>query len=262
MDEGRLHQYGHNLFLTGEISDMRLSAVTLVCLGLTGPAWSADYDKTEKSPLYELRLRVPAEAMAIAPLRAKILALYKVDADRAKRDAKDDKDGNPSFTPYDIDTDWRVTFENGAVISLSAEIDADTGAAYPANGFQTLVWDKTVNRAVPLEALFAREAVKPALTAIADAATRAWTRQYIQRSGQKPGPNADLARDGIGADPQKLQPYILTYAKGETSANGIALLYGAGQVWPHVLGEFRLPVPAKVFGKYLTPQWQAVFGLR
>ena len=51
----------------------------------------------------------------------------------------------------------------------------------------------------------------------------------------------------------------MTYAKGSSAANGIVLLYGAGQVWPHVLGDFRLAVPANVFGKYLKPQWKALF---
>jgi hypothetical protein len=46
---------------------------------------------------------------------------------------------------------------------------------------------------------------------------------------------------------------------GQTAANGLVLLYGAGQVWPHVLGDFRLAVPAAVFTKYLAPQWKDVF---
>jgi hypothetical protein len=149
-----------------------------------------------------------------------------------------------------------VTFESDAVLSLSAETNADTGAAHPNQGFQTLVWDKKANRAVPIEALFAPDQAKTALAAIADAATKAWTKSYIQR---KPGPDADVARDGIGADPEKLKNYALTYAKGQTTANGIVLLYGAGQVWPHVLGDFRLAVPASAFAKYLAAPWKAVF---
>lgn len=223
------------------------------------PARGADYDKTEKSSLYELHLRVPAAAMTIAPLRDRILALYKKDADEAKSDAKDDKDGNPSFQPYTIETTWRVTFENAAVLSLSGETYADTGAAHPNDGFQTLVWDKAAGRAVPVDALFAPGQAKAGMTAIADAAAKAWTETYTQRSGQKPGPNADMAKDGIGARAEKLATYALTYAKGQTTANGIVLLYGAGQVWPHVLGDFRLSVPAAVFAPYLAPRWKAVF---
>ena len=239
---------------------MKSLATGLMCLGLTAvPALGADYDTTEKSPLVELHLRVPEAAMSIAPLKEKILALYKADADQAKTDAKEDKEDNPSFHPYSIDTVWRVTFENATVVSLSGDTDADTGGAHPNQGFQTIVWDKQANRAVPIEALFPPDQVKAALTAIADAAGKAWTKTYIQRSGQKPGQDTDLAGGGIGADPEKLKTYALTDAKGQSAANGIVLLYGAGQIWPHVLGDFRLAVPAAVFTKYLSPQWKSVF---
>jgi hypothetical protein len=237
----------------------RLAAIACLTL-LTAPAWGAGYDKTEKSPLYEIRLRVPAAAMAIAPLQGKIMALYKTDADQAKHDARDDKQSNPSFSPYNIDTNWRVTFENDAILSLSGETYADIGAAHPADAFQTLVWDKKDSRALPMDALFAPGQVKPALIAMADAASKIWANIYTARSGQKPGPNADVARDGIGPDASKFQTYALTYAKGQSTANGIVLLYGAGQVWPHVLGDFRISVPLAVFAKYLAPRWKPLFG--
>src|ERR1700675_1386997 len=239
---------------------MKSLAAGLICLGLTAvPALGADYDTTEKSPLVELHLRVPETAGSIAPLKQKILALYKADADQAKADAKEDKEDNPGFHPYSIDTIWRVTFENDAVVSLSGDTNADTGGAHPNQAFQTIVWDKKANRAVPIDALFGPDQVKAALTAIADAAGKAWTKTYIARSGQRPGQDTDLAASGIGAEPAKLKTYALTYAKGQTAANGIVLLYGAGQVWPHVLGDFRLAVPAAVFTKYLAPQWKDVF---
>lgn len=63
-----------------------------------------------------------------------------------------------------------------------------------------------------------------------------------------------------GPDAEKRKTYARTYAKGQVTANGIVLLYGAGQVWPHVLGDFRLSVPAAVFAKYLAPQWKTLFG--
>ncbi|KJC51161.1 hypothetical protein UP09_03785 [Bradyrhizobium sp. LTSP885] len=235
-------------------------AAGLMCLALTiAPALGADYDTTEKSPLVELHLLVPETAMSIAPLKQKILALYRADAAQAKADAKQDKEDNPGFHPYSIDTIWRVTFENEAVVSLSGDTNADTGGAHPNQAFQTVVWDKKANRAVPIEALFQPDQVKSALSAIADAAGKAWTEIYTQRSGQSPGQDTDRAGNGIAADPEKLKPYALTYAKGQTAANGIVLLYGAGQIWPHVLGDFRLAVPVAVFAKYLTPQWKDVF---
>ncbi|HEY4075502.1 MAG TPA: DUF4163 domain-containing protein [Rhizomicrobium sp.] len=222
-------------------------------------AHAADYDKTEKSPLYEFGLHVPAAAMAISPLRDRILALYKADADEAKRDAKNDKEDNPSFHPYYVTTTWRVTFENDTVLSLSANTYADTGAAHPSDAFESLVWDKQAGRIVAIDALFLPGLTQKALTAIADAATKSWTKIYAQRSGQKPGPNTDVASEGISADTKKLKTYALTYAKGQRTANGIVLLYGAGEAWPHVLGDFRLSVPAAVFAKYLSPRWRPAF---
>lgn len=222
-------------------------------------AFGADFDHTDKSPLYEARLRVPANAMAIAPLRDRILSLYKKDVAEVRDEAKDDSDGNKSFHPYLFDTRWRTTFENGAVLSLSAEVYADTGGAHPNSDFETLVWDKRHARAVSLPALFAPGQAKAALLAISKAATEAWTREYIRKSGQKPGPDADLATQGIGPDPAKLANYALIYAAGESKSSGLVILYGAGTAWPNVLGDFRLAVPARVFAAYLAPDWKDVF---
>ena len=237
----------------------RIAAVLAGFALAIAPALAADYDMTEKSPLCEGHLRVPAAAMAIPPLKDRILALHKTDIDQAKADAKDDKEGNPSFHPYSIDTIWRVTFENETVLSLSGDTNADTGGAHPNEGFQTIVWDKKAGRAVPIEALFAPDQAKTALKAIADAAAKSWTKIYTERSGQPPGQDSDLAETGIGPEPEQLKTYALIYAKGQTSANGIVLLYGAGQAWPHVLGDFRVVVPVAVFRQYLLPQWKAVF---
>jgi hypothetical protein len=239
-----------------------MKRIAALLAGLTlniAPALAADYDTREKSPLCEQHLRVPAPAMVIPPLKDRILALHKADVDQAKADAKEDKEANPSFHPYYIDTVWRVTFENETVLSLSGDTDADTGGAHPNQAFQTIVWDKKTGQVVPIEALFAPDQVKAALTAIADAARKTWINIYTQRSGQPPGQDTDLAETGIGAEAEKLKTYALIYAKGQTAANGIVLLYGAGQAWPHVLGDFRLAVPAAVFAKYLRPQWKEVF---
>src|ERR1700753_2325012 len=136
------------------------AAVCSSLLFAATPALSADYEATEKSPLYELHLRVPATAMTILSLKYKILELHAADVDQTKADAKEDKEDNPSFHPYNIDTIWRVTFENESVLSLSGDTNADTGAAHPNEAFQTIVWDKKANRAVPIEALFQPDQVK------------------------------------------------------------------------------------------------------
>lgn len=236
-----------------------LASMSLGLQLVAASAFAADYDHSDKSPLYEARLRVPAAAMAIAPLKDRIFSLYKKDVDEVKDEAKDDQEGNKYFHPYLIDARWRPTFENAALLSLSCETYADTGGAHPNSGFETIVWDKRHARAVPIEALFAPGRAKPAFAAIAKAAEDAWTRSYIQKSGQRPGPDTDLASAGIGPDPSKLASYALIHEAGQDKANGIVILYGAGEVWPHVLGDFRLAVPARVFSPYLSPDWSGAF---
>lgn len=240
---------------------MRLGIGLAVVLPLlvSQAAAAADYNRSEKTPLYTLALRVPEAAMRIPALRARIMALHETDAKQTRSDAKDDKEADPAFHPYDVETTWRVTFEDAAVISLSGDTYADTGGAHPNEAYQTLVWDKKANRAVAITDLFAPGQSRAALAAIADTAARTWTRIYEQRSGQEAGPEADDASLGIGPDAEKLKTLALTYARGQTRANGIVLLYGAGQVWPHVLGEFRVPVPARVFYRYLSPRWRNEF---
>jgi len=51
---------------------MKSLAAGLIGLGLIAvPAFGADYDTIEKSPLVELHLRVPETAISIAPLKEK-----------------------------------------------------------------------------------------------------------------------------------------------------------------------------------------------
>lgn len=221
-------------------------------------ALAAGYDKTETTKAYTIRLRVPEAGLSLPALKAEIMARWKRDSDEIKSEATGDlKDGVPDFHPYMLDTQWRVTFESADVVSLSANSFIDQNGAHPNGGFDTVVWDKKANRAVPFEDLFVASQRKAAFTAIAASARKTWMAIMTRRAGEAPVPG--MVDDGIGADPKKLGHYALTYEKGETRANGIVLLYGAGEVWPHVVGDFRLSVPVSAFRKYLTPRWGAVF---
>jgi hypothetical protein len=222
-------------------------------------AFAAAYDKTEKNKLYTLRLRVPEAALAIPALKSEIMARWKRDSDSLKSDAKTDKDADPQFNPFMLDTQWRVTFEDPNVISLSANSFIDENGAHPNGAFDSIVWDKKASRAVPFENLFVPGQRKAAFTAIAASARKTWVATITKRSdGEAPVPG--MVDDGIGADPNKLGHYALIYAKGDSHPNGIVLLYGAGEIWPNAAGDFRLVIPVSVFRAYLTPEWKARFG--
>lgn len=235
---------------------------TLVC-ALSLPliataALAADYDKTEKTRAYEIRLRIAGAAMAIPKLRDEIVARFKKETAEIKEDATSDMKEVPEyFHPYSFDANWKVTFENDHVISLSTNTFIDQNGAHPNGEFDSIVWDKRASRVVPLHELFAPGKAPAAFRDIAAAARKAWLKSMAQKMGAD-AETSDMDQ-GIGNDENHLGHYALTYAKGETKANGIVLLYGPGEVWAHVLGDFRLSIPVSVFRNYLTPQWRAEF---
>jgi hypothetical protein len=223
-------------------------------VALTGMASAAsDYNRHETSPRLDTHLCVPAAAMAIAPLRNAILARYDEDKKNATADA--------DYHTNVLDETWRVTFESPAVLSLSDEIFADEGGAHPNGAFDAIVWDKRAGRAVPITAFFVPEKSRAALQAIAAAVRKNWAAIMAKRTGTTPG-DVDMQQtnETITGDAAHLSHYALTYAKGESHANGMVFLYGAGEVWPHVVGDFRVGVPASVFAAYLKPRWRATFG--
>jgi hypothetical protein len=234
-----------------------LSALILTLLATTALA-ASDYDKIEKTKAYDIRLRIAARAMAIPKLRDEIMARFRKETAEIKEQSTSDLKEMPQyFHPYAFDANWRVTFENDHLISLSTNTFIDENGAHPNGEFDSIVWDKRTNRIVRFHELFAPGKAKAAFTAIAAAARKAWVKSVTEKGGA----DGDMseADEGIGADEKKLGHYALTFAKGGTRANGIVLLYGPGEVWAHVLGDFRLSIPVAVFRTDLTPAWRAEF---
>ncbi len=237
-------------------------ATALFCLLATTLAWSASYDWSETTPAYSLHLRIPEAGTAIAALKADILHRFQAAAKVVKEDAESEKEASPStFHPYELDTQWRVTFESPATLSLSGFSFLDENGAHPNNDFDTIVWDKTAGRSVSLTELFEQGRVPDALQAIshyAKAAFVKWLEKQDYDAAHNPD-NPDPTEGHLDADPAKLDHYALTYASGESRANGIVLLYGAGAAWPHVIGDVKLSIPLSVFRQYLRPQWVSQF---
>jgi len=234
-----------------------LCALSLSVLATSAFA-AASYDKTEKTKAYEIRLRIAAPAMAIPKLHHEIMARFKKDTKEIRELSTSDLKEMPQyFHPYAFDANWKVTFENDHLISLSTNTFIDENGAHPNGAFDSIVWDKRTNRVVPFHELFAPGKAPAAFKAIAVAARKGWIKSATEKAGD--APDDSEADQGIGADENKLGHYALTYAKDDTKANGIVLLYGPGEIWAHVLGDFRLSIPVAVFREYLTPAWRAEF---
>lgn len=229
----------------------------LLLVGLAGgPSWADGLSTHQKTATYETSLKIPGAPLAIPALKTEIQRRYQVELNGLAKEAAEEKDASPKdFHPFMLDVQWRVTFESPAVISLSGLSFVDEGGAHPNNAYDTIVWDKAANRAVALPGLFVKTGQAAALHDISEYAKGAFQRWLSKAQGSPAEP--DQLGDNIA--PDKLGHYALTYAKGDTKANGIVLLWGAGEAWPHVIGDVKLSIPAAIFRKYLTPQWAAQF---
>jgi len=238
---------------------MKTRIVTALLAGLAAaPAWGAGYGQDEKTDAYELNLKVPDAPLTIPALKAEILRRFQAVSKIVKDDAVQDKrDAPEDFHPYLLDSEWRVTFESPRVLSLSALNVTDNGGAHPSDDYDTIVWDKTAGRAVALPDLFAKPDLPAALHDIAEHAEASLRKRFPREEGQPA--DYDPVDGNIAADPAKLGHYALTHAQGESAANGIVLLWGAGEPWPNVMGDIKLSIPVAVFRKYLAPQWAAEF---
>jgi hypothetical protein len=236
---------------------MKRFAAAVFCVVALPALAAGDYDKATKTDAYDLRLRVPAAALAVAPLKAEIFRRWKKNSSEITTQAVEDKKDVPQyFHGYELDTQWRVTFESADMLSVSGYSFIDEGGAHPNAAFDAIVWDKVASRAVPLDDLFAKGRGPAAIAAIA-ASARATFLKWSNAQGYPTDPS--MADDGIGKDSAHLGHYALTHDKGVAKANGIVLLYGAGEAWAHVIGDVKLAVPVSVFRKYLTPRWAAEF---
>lgn len=237
----------------------RLVIAALLCVAALPALAAGDYDKHTKNATYDIRLRVPAAALVVAPLKAEIFRRWAKDSRELTTQAVDDKKSLPQFFHgYTLDTQWRVTFESADVLSVSGYSFIDEGGAHPNAAFDSIVWDKKAGQAVPLDDLFVKGQAPAAIAAIA-ASARTTFIAWANKQGDEPI-DPSMADEGIGKDSTHLGHYALTHDAGVTKANGIVLLYGAGEDWAHVMGDVKLAVPVSVFRQYLTPRWAAEFG--
>ncbi|MBV9976695.1 MAG: DUF4163 domain-containing protein [Hyphomicrobiales bacterium] len=237
----------------------RWIAAALFAAYANAPAWGAPYDMSETTDTYSLSLHIPEAALAIEPLKAEILRRYQVASKETKDGSEDEKKWSSpeDFRPYELDTQWRVTFESPRVISMSGLIHTYEAGAHPNDDFDTIVWDKAAGRALPLPELFEKAKLPAALHDISEHAKATFLKQLASKERKPVDPEG--LDESIAADPDKLGHYALTYARGETKANGIVLLYGAGSLWAFALGNVKLPIPVSVFRKHLTADWAGQF---
>lgn len=111
---------------------------------------------TEDTDRLEYELTIPAEAVALPRLKAKLLT----QSEKAKAEALDEQADYVKSVPdgpgsmFGVHTEWVVKAQTPQLLSLVGNLSGYTGGAHGSAGTAALLWDRAADREVPLTALF------------------------------------------------------------------------------------------------------------
>ena len=133
-------------------------AITLVALLLTAAA-GAPHKVVRNTAALEFDYEWAAEAAAIPALDLRLYSEAKRRLAEAQKNAAEDqalaKQQKREFHPHSVTTTWTTEGETGRLLSLSSDNGSDEGGAHPNSSYGSLLWDRTQNREIGINALFA-----------------------------------------------------------------------------------------------------------
>ena len=107
----------------------------------------------------------PAEAVAIPALDLKLYTDAKANLAKAQKYASEDErlrtSKSSDFGHYYSMT-WSSAGQSSRLLSLEGTFETYTGGAHPAHGSEALLWDRRLNRAIDVAALFVKSSSFPA----------------------------------------------------------------------------------------------------
>ena len=232
--------------------------IALLALLLSASALAANSHKVVRNtPLLEFTYQWPAEAVAIPALDLRLYKAAKAVLAKAQQYALEDKkltaDQKRDFNGHYYSMMWSTDGQSARLLSIEGAYEAYTGGAHPQHGSEVLLWDRGLNRAIDINALFSKSSSFAALTRNSYCKALNAERQQ-RRDGEK--------LDGdFGACPKYSE---LEIAPFDNNGNGrfdrihfVADEYVAG---PYVEGPYETPLPvtAQLIAA-LKPEYRSSF---
>ena len=210
------------------------------------------------SKLVEFSYAWPAEAAAVPALDRRFRADLNKSLKDALANARDDqtlaKQQKRDFNQHVFSMQWTTAGQTPRLLSLQSELGTFEGGAHPITSYNSLLWDRRLNRQVSFGELFTRSSAFAALTH--QAYCKALDKQRAKR---REGMKLDLAE--FNACPKYSE---LAIAPMDTNKDGrfdtidfVASPYVAG---PYVEGEYdtRLPITRQLIAA-IRPGFRASF---
>ncbi|HVI98782.1 MAG TPA: DUF4163 domain-containing protein [Sphingomonas sp.] len=213
---------------------------------------------TEKTDAIDFDYKIPSRAAAAPALRDHLLADAETGKKATIRDqaqyAKELPPDAPA-RPYGLEKSWSVVGETGQLLSLVAAGYVYTGGAHGSDSFETLVWDKTANRAVPFDALFTDKT--KALATIRKPFCDTLNKERAKRRGGELG----TADDWSTRCPEFKDHITLAFAKPVNGTfSRIGVYIPADIAGAHAEGSYTydLAIPKEMIS-LIAPEWRASF---
>lgn len=216
----------------------------------------------EKTPNYTFAYDYPAQAGAIAPLKAyldgeKAKQRAKVAAESAG-DRRDAKAGGYDFRPYDVETGWQVVTDTPRFLSLSGSTWSYTGGAHGNSQSFALVWDKAARQRLQPIALFTsaaavERAIKPDFCA-------ALNKEREEKRGEPVKANST---DSFETCPPLKDLTLLLGSTDRRAIDRIGLIADAYVAGPYVEGQYEVTLPVTpALLAAVKPAYRAAFRAR
>lgn len=228
----------------------------LAAIALTAAA-AVPHKVVRKTAMLDFSYVWPAEAAAIPALDSRLYADAKAKLAEAQKYAREDealtREQKRDFYPHFFSMQWTTAGQTKRLLSLQSDMGVFTGGAHPNSNYGAMLWDRRLNRQVPVTALFSRSASLGSLTRAAYC--KALDKERLKR------------REGERLEGEFARcPSYSELAIAPTDANkdgrfdSIALIASPYVAGPYVEGEYEVVLPVtRALLTALKPEYRASF---
>jgi hypothetical protein len=229
--------------------------LALLTLALTAAA--TPHKVVRSSNALDFKYQWSAEAAAIPALDLRLYKEAKAALSVAQKDAREGqalaREQKRDFISYDYSMTWTTVGETPRLLSLASDLGSFEGGAHPNSNYGSLLWDRPLNRAVGITALFTNANQFSAVTR-ASYCKRLDAERAKRRQGEK-----------LGGEFDQCPKYSeLAVFPADKNRNGrfdritfVASPYVAG---PYVEGEYEISLPvSSALIAAMNPEYRSSF---
>jgi len=214
-------------------------AFGLIALALT--AASAPHKVVRNTPALEFDYEWPAEAAAIPALDLRLYTEARRNLAEAQKNAREDqalaRQQKRDFNPHDYSMTWTTQGQTQRLLSLSSDLGSFEGGAHPNSNYGSLLWDRSLNREIGVNALLATAAQFAAVSR-ASYCKKLDAERAKRREGEK------LNLPEFNACPKYSELAIYPVDKNKNGRfDRITFMASPYVAGPYVEGEYEITLP-------------------